>query len=306
MAYQNLKVWFDGEILDYEEVKVPVLTHSLQYGSGIFEGIRAYNTDKGPAVFRLKEHIERFLNSAKIYHMDLKYKREELEKAVVDVVRINKLNECYIRPFAFYNDDSIGLSPFGKKVSVFIAAVPFGKYLAMDGGTRCKISTWKRISSETLPIQAKASGNYLNSIIANLEAKYAGYDEAILLGENGYVAEGAGENIFLVKNNTIITPGPQADILMGVTRDTVMQIATYLGYNVIERNVHKEELYTADEVFFSGTAAEITPIVNIDGIKIGDGNVGNVTKKIRETYYNIVHGKLKEFEHFLTYVNEKF
>jgi len=306
MAYQNLKVWFDGEILDYEEVKVPVLTHSLQYGSGIFEGIRAYNTDKGPAVLRLKEHIERFLNSAKIYHMDLKYKREELEKAVVDVVRINKLNECYIRPFAFYNDDSIGLSPFGKKVSVFIAAVPFGKYLAMDGGTKCKISTWKRISSETLPIQAKASGNYLNSIIANLEAKYAGYDEAILLGQNGYVAEGAGENIFLVKNNVIITPGPQADILMGVTRDTVMQIANYLGYNVIERNVHKEELYTADEVFFSGTAAEITPIVNIDGIKIGDGNVGNVTKKIRETYYNIVHGKLKEFEHFLTYVNEKF
>ncbi len=306
MAYQNLKVWFDGEILDYEKVKVPVLTHSLQYGSGIFEGIRAYNTDKGPAVFRLKEHIERFLNSAKIYHMDLKYKREELEKAVVDVVGINKLNECYIRPFAFYNDDSVGLSPFGKKVSVFIAAVPFGKYLAMDGGTKCKISTWKRISSETLPIQAKASGNYLNSIIANLEAKYAGYDEAILLGENGYVAEGAGENIFLVKNNTIITPGPQADILMGVTRDTVMQISNYLGYNVIERNVHKEELYTADEVFFSGTAAEITPIVNIDGIKIGDGNVGNVTKKIRETYYNIVHGKLKEFEHFLTYVNEKF
>jgi len=306
MAYQNLKVWFDGEILDYEKVKVPVLTHSLQYGSGIFEGIRAYNTDKGPAIFRLKEHIERFLNSAKIYHMDLKYKREELEKAVVDVVRINKLNECYIRPFAFYNDDQIGLSPFGKKVSVFIAAVPFGKYLAMDGGTRCKISTWKRISSETLPIQAKASGNYLNSIIANLEAKYAGYDEAILLGQNGYVAEGAGENIFLVKNNVIITPGPQADILMGVTRDTVMQIANYLGYNVIERNVHKEELYTADEVFFSGTAAEITPIVNIDGIKIGDGNVGNVTKKIRETYYNIVHGKVKEFEHFLTYVNEKF
>ncbi len=306
MAYQNLKVWFDGEILDYEKVKVPVLTHSLQYGSGIFEGIRAYNTDRGPAVFRLKEHIERFLNSAKIYHMDLKYKREEIEKAVVDVVRINKLNECYIRPFAFYNDDKIGLSPFGKKVSVFIAAVPFGKYLAMDGGTRCKISTWKRISSETLPIQAKASGNYLNSIIANLEAKYAGYDEAILLGQNGYVAEGAGENIFLVKNTTIITPGPQADILMGVTRDTVMQIANYLGYNVIERNVHKEELYTADEVFFSGTAAEITPIVNIDGIKIGDGNVGNVTKKIRETYYNIVHGKLKEFEHFLTYVNEKF
>ncbi len=306
MAYQNLKVWFDGEILDYEKVKVPVLTHSLQYGSGIFEGIRAYNTEKGPAVFRLKEHIERFLNSAKIYHMDLKYKREELEKAVVDVVRINKLNECYIRPFAFYNDDSIGLSPFGKKVSVFIAAVPFGKYLAMDGGTKCKISTWKRISSETLPIQAKASGNYLNSIIANLEAKYAGYDEAILLGQNGYVAEGAGENIFLVKNNVIITPGPQADILMGVTRDTVMQIANYLGYNVIERNVHKEELYTADEVFFSGTAAEITPIVNIDGIKIGDGNVGNVTKKIRDTYYNIVHGKVKEFEHFLTYVNEKF
>ncbi len=306
MAYQNLKVWIDGEILDYEKVKVPVLTHSLQYGSGIFEGIRAYNTENGPAVFRLREHIERFLNSAKIYHMDLKYKREELEKAVVDVVRINKLNECYIRPFAFYNDDQIGLSPFGKKVSVFIAAVPFGKYLAMDGGTKCKISTWKRISSETLPIQAKASGNYLNSIIANLEAKYAGYDEAILLGQNGYVAEGAGENIFLVKNNTIITPGPQADILMGVTRDTVMQIANYLGYNVIERNVHKEELYTADEVFFSGTAAEITPIVNIDGIKIGDGNVGNVTKKIRETYYNIVHGKVKEFEHFLTYVNEKF
>ncbi|MGC8671941.1 MAG: branched-chain amino acid transaminase [Thermoplasmata archaeon] len=300
--YNNLKVWLDGKIIDYKDAKVPILTHSLQYGSGIFEGIRAYDTVNGPAIFRLDDHINRFFRSAKIYYMNLKFASEEIKNAIISVVKANDLKSCYIRPFAFYNDDSIGLSPFNKKISVFIAAVPFKEYLTELNGVRCKISSWKRISSNILPVKAKASGNYLNSIIAHLEARYSGYDEAIMLAENANIAEGPGENIFIVKNGKVISPGTNSDILEGITRDTVLKISKDLGYEVLERDMHKEELYISDEVFFSGTAAEITPIVEIDGIKIGDGKPGNITLSIKERYMDIVHGKLKAYYNWLTFI----
>ncbi|MCL5430233.1 MAG: branched-chain amino acid transaminase [Candidatus Marsarchaeota archaeon] len=301
---RKLKVWLDGKLVNYNDATVPILTHSLQYGSGIFEGIRAYETSKGTAVFRLEEHIERLINTAKIYEMDLGYTKSQLIKAVLDTIKANKLKSCYIRPFAFYNTDLVGVSSFGKPISVFIGAIPFGAYFGegKEKGIRCKISSWRRINSEILPVKAKASGNYLNSIIANTEARRAGYDEAILLSINGMVAEGSGENIFLVKDNVIVTPDDSADILIGVTRNSIAELAEELDMIVQEREVHKEELYTADEVFFTGTAAEVTPIVNVDGVKIGSGKPGPVTRLLQNRFTEIVNGKDKRFGKWLTIV----
>ncbi len=303
MSNSDLNVWLDGKIIKYDDAKVPILTHSLQYGSGIFEGIRAYDAE-GAAIFRLSDHIERFMKTAKIYSMKLGYTKEELQNAVIDVVKSNGIKECYIRPFAFYNDDNIGLGVEGKKLSVFVANKPFGKYLGKeeDNGVRAKISTWDRLSSRTLPIQAKASGNYLNSIIASIEAKASGFDEAIMLSLDGSVAEGAAENIFLVSNGRIITPDMGSDILLGITRSTVMELAKDLGYSVEERRIHKEELYTADEVFFAGTAVEIAGIVNIDGITIGNGKVGSITSALKKKYMDVVHGKEEKYLKWLTKV----
>lgn len=291
--YDSLKVWLDGKMVGYSEATVPILTHSMQYGSGIFEGIRAYPLPDGSAgIFRLSDHMERFVNTARIYGMNLRYTKEELEDAVMEVVAANGLSSCYIRPFAFYNDDRIGLSVKDKKVSVYIAAVPLGNYFSdKNSGIRCRTSSWHRISSSVLPVQAKASGNYLNSIIANSEARRSGFDEAILTSPpEGYLAEGPGENIFLVKKGKVLTPGDESDILIGITRDTVMTIARDLGYEVVARQIHREELYIADEAFFCGTAAEITPIVEVDGIRIGQGRPGNVTSRITEALYRAVRG----------------
>jgi branched-chain amino acid aminotransferase len=299
-----LKVWLDGKLVRYTTAKVPILTHSLQYGSGIFEGMRSYDAEKGVAIFRLNEHVKRFFNTAKVYSMDLHYTQDRISKAIIDTVRANNLRSCYIRPYAFYNTDQIGVSAYGKDVSVFIAAIPFGAYFGegREKGISCKISSWHRINSEILPVEAKASGNYINSIIANTEARKAGYDEAILMSTNGMVAEGPGENLFLVKENALVTPDKSADILIGITRDSIIKIAEEVGIDVDEREVHKEELYTADEVFFTGTAAEVTPIVNIDGIKIGKGKPGPITKLLQEKYSEIVAGKNEVFENWLTYV----
>ena len=299
-----LRVWLDGRLVGYRQAAVPLLTHSMQYGSGIFEGMRAYEAAGGTAIFRLKEHMKRFLRSAKIYSMDLGYAQKELEKAVISVVTANRLGSCYIRPFAFYNDDRIGLSAFGKKIGVFIAAVPFGAYFGggREKGIRCKVSSWRRINSDILPVEAKASGNYVNSIIASNEAKAAGFDEAILLSYDGYVAEGPGENIFLVKNGNLVTPGTSADILMGVTRDSIIKIAEATGLEVEDREVHKEEMYTADEIFFTGTAAEITPVTNVDGIRIGSGKVGPITRLVSVKYSDVVHGRDRLFIDWLTFV----
>ncbi|MCL4320412.1 MAG: branched-chain amino acid transaminase [Candidatus Thermoplasmatota archaeon] len=295
--------WLNGNFIDEEKAVVPIMTHSLQYGSGIFEGIRGYETPKGTEIFRLKEHVKRFFNTAKIYGMNLGFSEGDIEKAIIEVVRRNKLKSCYIRPFAFYDDHSVGVGTAGKKISVYIGAFPFGKYFsAADTGLKCKVSSWHRMESSILPIEAKASGNYLNSVIAMREAKASGFDEAILTSRDGYVAEGPGENIFIVKDGALLTPGRDSQILLGITRNTIIELMKENGMQVIERFIHREELYTADEAFFVGTAAEVTPILNIDGITIGDGKVGSITKKVWETYFNLVQGKSNTHQDYLTYV----
>jgi len=297
-------VWFDGKFVDFAEAKVHVLTHSLQYGSGIFEGIRAYKAKEGTAVFRLKEHVKRFFNSAEIYSMKLGIGQAEMKDAILSTIKKNKLEECYIRPFGFYNDAHIGMNPLGKKVSVAIAAIYMGNYFkGKEKGIKCNISSWQRINSLILPPEAKASGNYLNSILASIEAIKSGADEAILLSCGGVVAEGPGENIFLVQDGKLVTPSRSADILLGITRDSIIKIAENKGLIVEEREVHREELYTSDEVFFTGTAAEITPITTIDSRKVGNGAVGPITRMLDKEFGEIVHGNNEEFSDWLTYVD---
>ncbi|MDE1865665.1 MAG: branched-chain amino acid transaminase [Candidatus Micrarchaeota archaeon] len=296
--------WLDGKFIGSSEAAVPILTHSLQYASSIFEGIRAYKAERGTAIFRLQDHMRRFLRSAKIYDLDLGRSDKELCDAAAQLVRKNGLESCYIRPFAFYNDHQIGLSPLGKKVSTFIAAVPFGAYFGSgkEKGISCKVSSWKRINSSILPPEAKASGNYTNSIIANLEAKKSGADEAIMLSGNGHVAEGSGENIFIVKDGILLTPSREADILPGITRDSILKLAQNSGLETVERQIHREELYSADEVFFTGTASEVTPVTSVDFKKVGPGKPGPITRMLEEKYSAVVSGTDHEFEGWLTYV----
>lgn len=294
-------VWMDGKFVDFKEANVHILTHSLQYGSGIFEGIRTYQTRRGHEVFRLDDHVRRFFNTAKIYAMEIGYDEETLKKAITDLVKKNKLETCYIRPIAFYNDTRIGLNVTGKRISIAIAAVPLGNYFEnKNKGIRCNVSSWRRINSEILPPHGKASGNYRNSILASEEAKKNGADEAIMLTLDGYVAEGPGENIFFVQDSKLLTPPKSSDILLGITRDSVIKIAESAGIVVEERDMHREELYTADELFFSGTAAEITPIISVDGRKVGRGHIGPVTKIISDSFSQIVKGENSLFESWLT------
>lgn len=295
-------VWVDGKFVRSEDAKVNILTHSLQYGSGIFEGIRCYDTPKGPAVFRLPEHTRRFFDSAKIYGMGLKFSPKQVSEAVVSVLVKNKLRSAYIRPFAFYSSIGIGFNTHGKDTSIAIAAVPFGNLFGGTGkGLRCKVSSWHRINSAMLPVGAKASGNYLNSILASQEANDSGYDEAILLSNSGRtVAEGPGENLFVVQSGVLITPPKSSDILLGITRDTIITLAERNGITVIERDIRREELYTSDEVFFTGTAAEIQPIVSVDSRKIGTGKAGPLTRMLEEKYFAIVKGETEEFSGWLT------
>jgi branched-chain amino acid aminotransferase len=296
-------IWFDGKFVEFGKANVHVLTHSLQYGSGIFEGIRAYSTDKGPAIFRLGDHANRFLNSARIVGMNLGVDQHGIEEAIKATVKKNKLQSCYIRPFAFYNDSNIGLSVIGKKVSVAIAAIDLGSYFKdKDKGVSCKISSWQRMNSDVLPPEAKLSGNYANSILASREANLAGSEEAILLSPEGYVAEGPGENIFLVSNGRLLTPSKDADILLGITRDSLLKIAESMGLVTEERMVHRDELFTCNECFFSGTAAELTPIISVDSRKIGKGKPGPITKMLADKYSEIVHGKDIVYSDWLTYL----
>lgn len=285
-------VWYNGTLIPYKDVKIPILTHSLQYGSGIFEGIRSYPSSSGSNVFRLKEHMRRFLNSAKIYGMNLGYNQEQLFDAVIETVGANKIKSCYIRPFAFIDDDSISISTKGKKVSVTVSVIPYDSIFGVDKlkGIRCKVSSWKRLNSSILPIQAKASGNYLNSIVAVNEAMKLGYNETIILSGNGYIAEGSGENIFLVKDGKLVTPGDDSDVLLGITRDTIITIAKEMNFEVVLRNIHRDELYNADEIFLCGTAAEVAPVIDVDGNIIGDGKAGEITSKISGAYDKTVNG----------------
>lgn len=299
------KIWMNGKLVDWKDAKIHVLTHALHYGSGVFEGIRCYKGVRGSAVFRLYEHMKRLEKSAKLYYMELPYSVEELCSATKEVIKANKLEECYIRPIAFRGYGEMGLNPLNCPVDVAIAVWPWGTYLGEEGlkhGIRVKISSYQRISPNILPPAAKATGQYINSILGKLEALRAGYQEAIMLDYRGMVSEGPGENLFIVRDGTLYTPPEHASILPGITRDSVIKIAEYLDYKVIITDISRSELLRADEAFFTGTAAEITPIREIEGVVLGEP--GGITRKIQNTFFNVVRGKVKEFERWLSYVHE--
>ncbi len=298
----KIKVWWDGNILNFNEAKVPILNHSMQYGSGIFEGIRAYDTPRGTSIFRLRDHVKRFFNSMNIYNIKIRYSENEVEEAIRVIVKENNFRSCYIRPFVFYYDDNIQLPVEGKMTSLYIVPLPLNKYIENSNGIKCKISSWVRIDSHILPVQAKASGNYINSLLAVQEAKASGFDEAIMMDREGYVTEGSAENIFLVKDGRLLTPSLDSNILEGITRDSIVKIAKSIGIEVEERKIHREELMTADEVFLCGTAAEVTPVVNIDGIKIGEGEEGPITGNLRNKYVDVVKGKDDNFRDWLALI----
>lgn len=298
-------IWMDGKLVPWKKANVHVLTHTLHYGLGVFEGIRCYETDKGPAVFRLKDHIRRLENSAKLVGMKLPYSVGELVSAVKHTIKVNKIRECYIRPIAFYGYGVMGLNPEGSPVNVAIAVWPWGTYLGEEGlekGVRVKISRWLRIDPRILPPQAKLVANYANSIFAKLDALNSGHDEAILLNTQGLVAEGPGENVFIVKDGVLITPPLSAGALEGITRDSIIRIARDKKIEFEERNISREQLYDADEAFFTGTAAEVTPIREIDGNTIGDGRRGKITGELQHIFFEAARGKVTRYESWLDYV----
>ena len=293
MADRDGYIWYDGKLVPWRSATTHVLTHSLHYGLAVFEGIRAYKTVGGTAVFRLPEHIERLYNSAHIYMMKIPYARETLIEAHKEVVRANKLEECYLRPIAFYGSEKMGVSPKGATVHVAIAAWPWGAYLGADGlekGIRIKTSSFARHHVNVSMCRAKYSGTYANSILANQEALDHGYDEGLLLDVDGFVAEGAGENLFMVKNGRIYEP-ELTSALMGITRDSVITLAADLGYTVTPKRITRDDLYIADEAFFTGTAAEVTPIREVDGRTVGAGRRGAITAKLQEAFFEVVKGK---------------
>jgi branched-chain amino acid aminotransferase len=299
------KIWMDGRFVDWDEAKIHVLTHALHYATAVFEGIRCYNTVKGPAVFRLIDHVNRLFNSAKMHMMKMPFSTEEITKAIKDTVKINKIKECYIRPIVYYGYAEMGLNPRKNPVNVAIAAWPWGTYLGEEGlrkGVRCKISSWIRIDTRTLPPLAKSTANYLNSVFAKLEALDCGYDEAILLNMAGQIAEGPGENIFIVKDGCLVTPPRSSGALYGYTMDSVKELAADSSIPVIEREVIRDELFMADEAFFTGTAAELTPIREVDGRTIGSGSVGPITKRLQDRFFNVVRGKESRYEKWVDLV----
>jgi branched-chain amino acid aminotransferase len=297
------KIWMNGKLIKWSDAKIHILTHGLHYGSGVFEGIRCYNTARGPAVFRLKEHMKRLHDSAKVYRMKIPYTVDGLCKATKELIKANGLNECYIRPIVYRGYGEMGLSPLNAPIDTAIAVWSWGTYLGEEGlnnGIKAKISSFQRISPNVLPSSAKATGQYINSILAKLEILDCGYEEAIMLDSRGLVSEGPGENIFMVKNSELLTPPEHASILPGLTRNSVMRIGKDLGYGIRETDIARNMLYNADEAFFTGTAAEITPIRLIDGIELGPP--GPVTKRIQQKFFDIVKGKDKEYGGWLDYV----
>ncbi len=307
MADRDGFIWYDGKLVPWRSATTHVLTHSLHYGLAVFEGVRAYKTVDGTAIFRLREHTDRWFNSAHIYMMKMPYDREVLIEAHREVVRANKLESCYLRPIAFYGSEKMGVSPKGATVHVAIAAWPWGAYLGAEGiekGIRVKTSSYARHHVNVSMCRAKYSGTYANSILANLEATEHGYDEALLLDVDGFVAEGAGENLFVVKNGRIYEP-EIASALIGITRDTVITLAKELGYEVTAKRLTRDDLYIADEAFFTGTAAEVTPIREVDGRSIGAGRRGPVTSKIQKLFFDVVNGRVAKHKDWLTPVQEK-
>jgi branched-chain amino acid aminotransferase len=301
---QAEKIWKNGEFINWEDATTHILTHSLHYGTAVFEGIRCYNAEGGSAVFRLKEHMARLINSGKIVLMDIPYSVEELESATLKLIKINKLEECYIRPIAYRGYGHMGVNPLPAPIDVAIAVWPWPAYLgeeALENGVDICISSWRQRSINALPGSVKSSASYLNSALAHMEAQANGFEEAILLNEAGYVAEGSGENLFLVKDNKLITPPISDGILSGITRDTIITIAKeLLGIEVIERSIARTELYLADEVFMTGTAAEVTPVRSIDRREIG--KPGQVSKALQKHYFDTVNGKSPNYETWLSRV----
>ncbi len=298
------KIWMDGELVAWEDAKVHVLTHSLHYGSGVFEGIRAYTTSRGAAVFRLTEHIDRLFASAGIFMIDIPFTPAELVEAVKDTVRVNGLDACYIRPIVYLGYGEMGLNPLPCPVNVSIAVWPWGTYLGDEGlrrGVRMKVSSWQRHDPNAVPVAAKGTGMYVNSSLAKVEALKAGYDEAILLSPQGYVSECTGENLFVVKHGRLLTPPVAAGALEGITQDTVVTIARDQGYEVAEANLLRTDLYLAEEAFLTGTAAEVVPIRSVDDREIGAP--GPITKAVQETYFATVRGEVDRYKDWLDYVN---
>ena len=304
MADRDGKIWKDGHMIDWRDATLHVLTHSLHYGMAIFEGVRAYTTPQGPAIFRLKDHTQRLFNSAKIFQMVIPYDMETIMAAQRDVVRANNLESCYLRPLAWIGSEKMGVSARGNTIHVSIAAWPWGAYLGEDGlarGIRVKTSSFTRHHVNVSMVRAKASGYYINSILANQEVTADGYDEALLLDTDGYVSEGAGENVFIVKNGKIYTPD-LASCLDGITRDSVLTMARDLGIEIIEKRITRDEMYCADEAFFTGTAAEVTPIRELDNREIGSGSRGPITEKLQSLFFDVVAGKAPQYNHWLTLV----
>ncbi len=296
------KIWMNGDLVDWADAKIHVGVHGLHYGSGVFEGIRCYETEEGPAVFRLQDHLQRLEDSAKVLYMDLPYSTADLRKATHELVAANGLPTCYVRPIAFYGYGELGVATTGNPVDVVIISFPWGAYLGEDGqqaGISTMISSWERVGPNVIPHVAKATGIYLNSMLATTEARRAGYDEAIMLGRDGYVADGPGENIFVVKDGRLLTPPLSMSILPGITRDTIIHLARALGYSVEEALLIRTDLYLADEAFMVGTATEVAPIRSVDGHEIG---VGPITLELQKTYLDVVMGRDKRWSDWLDVV----
>jgi branched-chain amino acid aminotransferase len=300
------KIWLDGKLVDWDDAKVHVLTHALHYGSGVFEGIRAYETPKGAGIFRLTDHLRRLFRSASVYMMELPFSLDELVAAAKETVRVNRLTSCYVRPIAFHAYGEMGLNPLYAPISVAIAVWPWGSYLGdecLENGARLMISSWRRPDPNTLPTQAKATGQYINSGLAKVEAIKAGYDDALMMGPDGTVAEGTGENLFIVRDGVLLTPPESSGILLGVTRDSVIQIAKDAGYETVERKLLRPDIYTADEAFLTGTAAEVTPIREVDGRILASNGRGPITKEIQQTYFAAVAGEMERYDSWVEYAS---
>ena len=299
------KIWMNGKLVPFKNAKIHVLTHALHYSTAVFEGIRCYNTPNGRAIFRLPEHVDRFFNSSKLYGMKIRYTKKQIIDAIIKTVKASGLKECYIRPIAYYGYGSMGLTPTLNKVDVSIACWEWKMGESKAGkfsGSKCKISKWIRIDSKSQPMQSKCAANYSNAALARVEALKSGYDEAIMLNSSGKVAEGSAENIFIIKNGIIKTPPLNADILNGITRDGVIQLIKANGIKLIEKNITVKELLKADEVFMTGTAAEVKSVTKINKTTIGNGKIGNITKTLQKSFMDIVMGKDQKFASWLHYI----
>lgn len=306
MAFNKTeKIWMNGKLINWDDAKIHILSHVIHYGSGLFEGARCYATPQGPAIFRLKEHTDRLFNSCKIYRMDVPFTKDEINNAIIDIIKVNKVSACYIRPIVYRGYEQLGVDPTGVPIDVAIAVWPWGKYLgaeALEQGVEVGVSSWRRNAPNTMPAMAKSSANYMNSQLIRLEARAHGYVEGIALDVYGHVSEGSGENIFIVRDGALITPPFGSSILPGITRNTIIKLAEEIGLKVIEEQIPREALYIADEVFFTGSAAEITPIAKIDGVTIGAGKCGETTKRLQKEFFALFDGTRCDKYGWLTYV----